>query len=100
MSVGKVVRVIAASVATVCIGLTPIASYAVGFYEKDSGVTYWSQDVQEAWAWANVWNTTEGRAFARIDSHKMDTGWFRQDTRTARVMGSIYGTAESWATVR
>lgn len=78
----------------------PTTSASASSYEKDSGTTIINENVWEAWAWANVWNKTQGRAYARIGSHAKDTGWFTKDCRTSSIFGPRTQGIESWARIK
>ena len=82
------------------LGAVPVLTAQALSYEKNSGMTIVTESLWEAWAWANAWGNTSGRAYARVGSHEMDTGWFQKDCQTARVVGSRTQVYESWAQVK
>ena len=83
------------------VSIVPTASDAfASSYEKDYGVTVINENLWEAWAWANVWGKTQGRAFAKVGSHVKDTGWFTSDCRTSSVIGPRTQVFESWSKIK
>lgn len=81
-------KIAATALTSLVLSLGCVLPAQAASYEADSGTTTYITGRKEAWAWVNVWNNTQGKAYAQMDSAKYDTGWFTKDCRTARAWGS------------
>jgi hypothetical protein len=92
----RVLKTVGASLLAVGLMFSGVQIAHAG-WEASSGTTLHSPVQIEAWAWTNVWSGTQGQAFAQVGSSKNDTGWFRNDTRTARAYGAPWDSPiEHW----